>query len=489
MLGALVARIDGAFHGLESQDVTGGNGSDGRCLYMFPQRCSEELTKVHGAGLNEVSLYVYAEFAVLRVGPLLKRSVYKSMERFSYGVDLRKQRFALQCHDDVTEIGLVCYGSEAAYSPSYIAQFKLVSPPWEGEWVVRSAQGSGAPWGAQQCVEITMAANGVMTLGWEDGRPASVGRMEHLAADGFDVTLAADSLRCGVSSIEDYYHLRVRFARANEVEGGGVSYGLERKEWAAARRAAVPLAPSADKHLNVNVVRWEGAPELRWRFQDDWGQRVELVVHADCVLLKLGSEGVPYKQRERFTQALYNLLAVELDSTGTQVYQSRAGWRPSSFALSGEEAIIRLSCYYSSAESPPSTYRAFEIDFAPCNVWEGVWRVQGRKVLTADGWNPAYVVGAWDTVCDEIDMTGGSQMVLTRPSGVVEAWRIRENPRPLSFRAYHTGGGGGLACSVCVQDYNRIQLVVSTESSVGSPLSPLAKPTVEYTLARRRARG
>ena len=49
---------------------------------------------------------------------------------------------------------------------------------------MRSAQGSGAPWGAQQCVEITMAANGVMTLVWADGRPASVGRMEHLAALG-----------------------------------------------------------------------------------------------------------------------------------------------------------------------------------------------------------------------------------------------------------------------------------------------------------------
>jgi hypothetical protein len=452
---------------------------------MLPEACSDKLTAVHGDGLNQVSLYVYADFAVLLVGPPLKRSVYKSVEWFTYVMDLQKERFALQCHHDVTEIGLVCFGSEAARSPSYVAQFKLVSRPWEGEWVVRGAEGSEAPWGAHQCVEITMAANGVMTLGWEDGRPASVGRMEHLAPDGFDVTLASDSLRCGVS-VEDYYHIRVRFARANEEEGG-VSYCLERKESAAARRAAVPLAPSAKKHLNVNVVRWEGAPDLRWRFQDDWGQRVELFVHMGSVLLKLGSEGVPYKQTEGFSQELYKLLVNDVDSTGTQFYDTRAGWRPSFFALSGEEATIRLLCYYS-AQSPLSTQLAFKIDFAPCNVWEGVWSVQGRKVLTADGWNPAYVVGAWDTMCDEIDMTGGRQMVLTRPSGVVEAWRIRENPRPLSFRAYHTGGGVGLACRVYVQDYNRIQLTVSTESSVGSPLSPPAKPTVEYTLARRLAR-
>jgi hypothetical protein len=282
-LGALVARIDRAFHGLESQDVMGCGDGGGQCLYMLPRRCSDKLKEVHGDGLTEVSLYVYADFAVLLVGP--QRRVYKSVERFEYVVDLRTERFALQCHGDVTEIGLVCFGSEAAYSPSYIAPFTLVSRPWEGEWVVRSAQGSGAPWGAQQCVEITMAANGVMTLVWADGRPASVGRMEHLAADGFDVTLAADSLRCGVS-IEDYYHLRVRFARANEEEEGGVSYGLERKEWAAARRAAVPLAPSAEKHLNLKVVRWEGAEALKWRFWNDWGQRVELFVHMGSVLLK-----------------------------------------------------------------------------------------------------------------------------------------------------------------------------------------------------------
>jgi hypothetical protein len=467
--------------------------AEGLLLAVGTGQCDYALKKVYGEdGLKQTYLSVYADFAVLVVAG----AMYRSQAVFNHHVDATHYLSFLKgaSADAITLQGYMRGFSKMAYE----AAFSLVAAPWEGEWGVvlggvqkpspypLFGKGEADAW-APNCAEIAMDGAKI-TFRWA-GREEEVvvWDMRDVQPAGFNVEVPGAELdevrhqpiplRFGVRA-RDYNHLSLDVARNGITH---VTYALERRPRVGLRPLPPPLADAARERMSLRVNYWR--VEEPW--MDDmfkrWCKRVELCVHEKFVLLKLGREGQLFKQTADSDSC--DMLLQPLDSTQMTYLHEDFGRCPIAFKLTGGVRRVVLLCYYI-GPSHLKGHPAFNIPFVLCHVWEGIWSVQQITALPQRWRNAADKVPEWNTECCEIEMTNDRRMVLKGVGVTTDEWRINADPEPLTFGAW-LGRRVNVACSVDVEDYNRIKLRVHTVSYFVTEGKDVSVPTVEYTLARK----